>query len=73
MNINDLKTPEDLAQEWGLTSRRIQIMCKEGRIPGAVKKGNQWLIPGNVRRPAHKKPGRKAKSAAGKRRANRQI
>ena len=51
MDLNDLKTPEDLAIEWGLTSRRVQIMCKEGRIKGAVKKGRQWLIPAEVKRP----------------------
>lgn len=33
------------AEKTGLTSRRIQQMCKEGKIPGAVKKGKEWLIP----------------------------
>ena len=59
MGIDDLKTPEDLAQEWGLSARRIQVMCKQGRIDGAVKKGNQWLIPHNARRPERQKPGPK--------------
>ena len=29
----------------GATIRRIQQMCKNGEIPGAVKQGHSWLIP----------------------------
>ena len=59
MDISELKTPEDLAVEWNLSLRRIQVMCKEGQIKGAVKKGNQWLLPTDVKRPARKKTGPK--------------
>ena len=30
------------AEKWGISTRRIQILCSENRIPGAVKIGNQW-------------------------------
>jgi hypothetical protein len=59
MNINELKTPEDLAVEWNLSLRRVQVMFKEGQIEGAVKKGNQWLAPNDVKRPARRKTGPK--------------
>ena len=62
MNINEWKTAEEMAAEWGLTSRRIQIMCKEGRLEGAVKKGHQWLIPANVIRPENMRTGPKPKN-----------
>lgn len=62
MDLNDLKTPEDLALEWGLTARRVQILCKEGRIKGAVKKGRQWLLPAEVERPERRKSGPKKES-----------
>ena len=29
MDLNDLKTPEDLALEWGLTARRVQIHTRK--------------------------------------------
>ena len=64
MNINEWKTAEEMAAEWGLTSRRIQIMCKEGRLEGAVKKGHQWLIPANVTRPENMRSGPKPKNHA---------
>ena len=38
-------TSAEAAAQMGITSRRIQQMCKEGEIPGAVKKGRSWFIP----------------------------
>ena len=29
----------------GITVRRVQQMCKQGKLPGAVKEGHAWLIP----------------------------
>ena len=62
MDLNELKTPEDLAIEWGLTARRVQFLCQEGRIEGAVKKGRQWLLPSDAKKPERLKTGPKAGS-----------
>ncbi len=35
----------ETAKEYGTTVRRIQQMCKEGKIPGAEKHGHSWFIP----------------------------
>ena len=59
MDIRELKTPEDLALEWDLSLRRVQVMFKEGQIDGAVKKGNRWLAPKDAKRPARRKTGPK--------------
>ena len=59
MDINEWKTADELATEWGLTSRRIQLLCKEGRLDGAVKKGHQWLIPASTKRLEKQKSGRR--------------
>ncbi len=40
------------AIRWELSTRRIQILCNQNRIPGAVKIGNQWAIPSNETKPA---------------------
>lgn len=40
------------AQKWGISTRRIQILCSEKRIPSAVKIGNQWAIPDDELKPA---------------------
>ncbi len=40
-----------LAEKWGVTERRIRLMCQEGRIEGAVKLGWSWSIPADVPKP----------------------
>ncbi len=38
-------TGKEAATKMGLTVRRIQQMCKNGELPGAVKEGRSWMIP----------------------------
>ena len=54
----DLLTVKEAGELWGITARMVTIYCETGRIPGAFKKGNLWLIPGNAVKPAdhRKKP-----------------
>ena len=47
----DLLTAKEQADIWGISKRRVTILCKEGRIPGAFIKGNLWLIPAGVSKP----------------------
>ena len=35
----------EAALQMGVSVRRIQQMCKNGEIPGAVKRGRSWMIP----------------------------
>lgn len=30
---------------WGISTRRIQILCNEHRVQGAVKQSGVWFIP----------------------------
>lgn len=39
------------AQQWGISTRRIQILCNEERIQGAIRIGNVWAIPDNAPKP----------------------
>ena len=36
---------------WGITERRVNVLCKTGRIPGAYKEGKQWFIPDDTQKP----------------------
>ena len=36
---------QEAADKWGITKRRVQILCSENRIEGAEKMGNMWIIP----------------------------
>ena len=39
------------AEKWNISGRRIQILCAEQRIPGAVKIGSYWAIPEDAEKP----------------------
>ena len=42
---------KQMSEQWGISTRRIQILCKEDRIPGAFIVGNTWAIPANAKKP----------------------
>lgn len=33
------------ADKWGISERRIRILCFEGKITGAFQEGRAWKIP----------------------------
>ena len=46
-----MKSSKQIAEEWGLSKITINDLCNKGKIPGAVKEGRKWLIPGDAVRP----------------------
>ena len=38
-------TPKEKALEWGISQRRVEILCDSGRISGACRLGRVWAIP----------------------------
>ena len=45
----------EAAKKWGISERRVQILCKENRIPGVSKIGYMWLIPKDVEKPVDRR------------------
>ena len=41
------------AERWGISTRRIQILCGEGRVPGAIRIGTVWSA---ILKPTRKSP-----------------
>ena len=56
----------EVAVKWGVSSRRIGLLCNEGRIEGAQKAGAVWIIPEDAKKPsdARIKNGRYRKAKA---------
>ena len=52
------------SKKWGISERRIQVLCAEGRLDGAQKFGRQWAIPADLEKPpdARIKSGRYTKN-----------
>ncbi|MDR1917617.1 MAG: Fic family protein, partial [Christensenellaceae bacterium] len=38
-------------ERWGMSARRIRLLCEENRIAGAIRSGKSWLIPFDAKRP----------------------
>ena len=59
-----LFTTTEIAKIWGISRRRVNTLCNEGRIAGAINKGGRWLIPEDAKKPDDprrvQKKGRKA-------------
>ena len=44
-------TTVEMSKKWNVSSRRIGVLCTEGRVEGAIKKGKMWLIPAEAKKP----------------------
>ena len=52
----------EVAEKWGVSERRINQYCSEGRIPGAERFGGAWAIPADAQKPGD--PRKQKKQAA---------
>jgi len=48
---NELMTTIEAAELWGITPRRVQVLCDNGRVKGAVRMGRTWIIPKGTPKP----------------------
>ncbi|MEG0362173.1 MAG: Fic family protein [Longicatena sp.] len=39
------------AEKWGISARRVRILCNENRIDGVIRKGNLYMIPIDTKKP----------------------
>jgi len=45
-------SPQQAADKWGVSARRVQALCINGQIDGVQRMGRVWLIPKNAPKPA---------------------
>ena len=53
-------TTRQIAGLWGISDRRVRVLCGEGKIPGVYKDGKLYMIPADAIKPAD---GRKKEAA----------
>ena len=39
------------AEKWGISARRVRLLCAQGKIDGVTRKGNLYMIPENATKP----------------------
>ena len=47
----ELMTTMKAAEIWGISTRRVQVLCGKGKVIGAVKMGRTWIIPKETPKP----------------------
>lgn len=50
--MGELITAAEAGEKWNISKRRVQKYCSEGRIFGAKKIANAWMVPGNAQKPS---------------------
>lgn len=52
----DYISSKEAADKWGITKRRVQVLCEQQRIEGAFKIGQRaWAIPKDAKKPEDKR------------------
>lgn len=41
----------EAAHKWNISPKRVQILCREGRIRGVIRIGRTWVIPEHAEKP----------------------
>ena len=44
-------TVKQAAEKWGISDRRVRILCAEGKILGVTREGRSWMIPAEAKKP----------------------
>ncbi|MBQ9939990.1 MAG: DNA adenine methylase [Clostridia bacterium] len=47
----EVMSAREAADKWGISQRRVAVLCSENRIANVQMLGNMWLIPTNAKKP----------------------
>lgn len=48
-------TVKEAAEKWGVSDRRIRVLCSENKIPGVCREGRIWKIPTDAKKPSDRR------------------
>lgn len=55
----------EAAEKWGVSERRVNQYCTEGRIPDAQRFGTSWAIPESAQKPGDPRKNKKSCESTG--------
>lgn len=47
----EIMSAREAADKWGISQRRVAVLCSEKRIADAEMVGNMWVMPSNAKKP----------------------
>lgn len=53
---------KEAADKWGISQRRVAVLCSENRIENSAMVGNMWIIPSNAKKPIDERSIRHSKN-----------
>lgn len=53
---------KEAAEKWGISQKRVAVLCSEKKIKDATMVGNMWIIPANAQKPTDSRHLRHSKS-----------
>ena len=51
MNLALYESTIAAAARWRITPRRVRMLCRQGRVMGAMHVGRDWLLPAGCPKP----------------------
>ena len=48
-------TVTQAAEKWGISTRRVRLLCANGEIDGVIRKGKLYMIPAEKEKAAEQK------------------
>lgn len=46
---------KEVAVRWGVSSTWVTILCSQGKLDGAVKEKNRWMLPEDIAKPENER------------------
>jgi Fic family protein len=43
---------KEAAKSWGISDRRVRILCQQGKVEGAYLQGKTWILPDGAKKPS---------------------
>lgn len=59
--MQEYMTVKEAAEKWGISQRRVQILCSNNRIDGVMKWNRSWAIPRKAEKPIDERKTRQCK------------
>jgi len=50
MQLNHISTKQ-AADKWGISQRRVRVLCEQGKVKGAIRTGKSFSIPEDAKKP----------------------
>ena len=58
----EFMSAREAANKWGISQRRVALLCSEQRIDNAMMIGNMWIIPSTAEKPIDARTTRESKN-----------